>query len=140
MLMISKALKMLLLSLAIGMLPTGATAADISTGRAIDVAPAMFDMSPDAAQLITTQLISKHQGISSLMGAACCQTGKTDTHCEHCSEGGCETGSCNTCFHCVTALPSSHANEQDAYPAYQEQPARAFSTIYQFTEPRPPRT
>ncbi|MDZ7663021.1 hypothetical protein [Thiohalophilus sp.] len=156
MLMISNPLKMLFLFLAIGILPGQVTAADISTGPATGIAPTMPDISPgavqpaatqliaatqlDTTQLNTTQLNTRHQGVSSSTESACCQTGETVSGCEHCADGSCETGSCNTCFHCITALPSNYAGQHDAYPAYQQQPDKAFSTIYQVTELRPPRT
>lgn len=126
--MIDKILRSVILSLAFGL--SAAQAAPVPDTYAV----ATFSAVETAdIQLVTVQHDRNHARMTD-----CCQSSGEQAGCQHCTDNGCESGTCGSCSHCLTALMHSPFDSSDADPAYRQMPVNYFLTIYQAIEPRPP--
>lgn len=127
--MFYKLLKSLVLALAFGI-------SAVHAGTAVAAEPAAMP----ATGLLDTPFVTLQQTRSHASMADCCQTGGEQAGCQHCSDNSCESGTCGSCSHCVTALLHDLSESSDSDPAYRQIPVKFFLSFYQATEPRPPRS
>lgn len=125
--MYSKILKSLVLALAFG----------ISAAQAGPAVAAESAAMP-AAGMHNTHFAAMQQTRAHTAMADCCQPHGEQAGCQHCTDNGCDNGSCGSCSHCVTALMHSPFASSDSHPTYRQIPANYFLTVYQATDPRPP--
>lgn len=128
--MLNKLLKSLTI---IVMLSTSAAQAEPVASEQASAEPAVVQIS--GTRTITMDAVSHNMAMQD-----CCQSKSGQPGCQHCQDKGCDSGTCSSCSHCITALLHYSYESSDSDPAYRHQPVHYFLTFYQATDPRPPRT
>jgi hypothetical protein len=80
---------------------------------------------------------SNHAAVNS----SCCKDHSgMKTGCKHCTGNTCKTGPCHSCSHCLTAITENLFFIPLSEMGFVDISENRFLTVFQVTDPRPPRT